>query len=152
MSGNSRWQRRRSSIKVRAIRHLKAQAIRFKLEHCELLERYSEAALAEIYNGIGPAQFPGWLRFFLTHFHPTLAVVALIHDVEWSQADGTRTQFTQSNGRFLRNGFKMARARYAIWHGHRWWVMIQSVLFAVLCQLFGWTAWQAAGGPHEPTA
>ena len=99
-----------------------------------------------MFNGIGPESFPVWLRILLDAVHPTLAVVACIHDVEWTESDGTRESFTASNRRFFRNGWRVACASFAWWRPRRYLVAFDAWKFARICQRFGWAAWIA---PYE---
>ena len=117
-----------------------------ELENREILVKYSNEELGRIYNGIGPESFPGWMRTLLDSLHPSLAPVALIHDVEWSESDGTRIGFDMSNARFRRNGWKIATEMFGWWRPRRYKVMWDAWKFARICQRFGWSAWRA---PYE---
>ena len=70
---------------IETIIELYYEAQKFHLENTDILERYSFEDLAKIYNGIGPDSFPEWLRKVISSLHPSLAPVALIHDVEVRQ-------------------------------------------------------------------
>lgn len=115
----------------------------YGLEGRGILKGFTNTQLASLYNGIGPEDFPGWLRAVLDFIHPSLAPVAFIHDVEWSLSDGTEESFAASNGRFKRNGYKVARAEYAWYDPRRYAVMNQARRFGNICQGFGWSAWRA---------
>ena len=118
----------------------------YELEGREILTKYTNEELGRIYNGIGPEAFPGWMRTLLDSLHPSLAPVALIHDVEWSESDGTSVGFEQSNARFRRNGCKVATEAFGWWRPRRYKVMWDAFKFARICQRFGWFAWRE---PYE---
>ena len=98
--------------KLKEIKQLKETAERLQLENREIIRKYSMTELAGIYNGIGPDSFPEWLRNAISALHPSLAVVAFIHDIEWHESDKSKEKFTESNSRFKRNGYTVARAEY----------------------------------------
>ena len=131
------------------IRRLRAACEDMELEGREVLGKYTDGELAEIFNGIGPESFPSWLRVALDAIHPSLAPVALIHDVEWHESDGNRETFTESNSRFRRNGCRVASASFGWWRPRRYKVMWDAVKFARICQRFGWFAFLA---PFEAKA
>ena len=111
------------------------------LENREILGKYKNTELASIFNGIGPDVFPDWLRDTITALHPSLAVVAFIHDVEWHESDGSREKFTESNERFKTNGYAVAKHRFGWYDPRRYIVMNQARRFGNICQTFGWSAW-----------
>lgn len=113
------------------------------LENREILDKYSAEELSKIYNGLGSDSMPEWLRRAATWLSPDLEATALIHDVEWHEADGTREGFTASNDRFKRNGYRSARCRFAAWDPRRYLMMNRARRFGNYCQLFGWEAWKA---------
>lgn len=115
-------------------------ARRKKLEHNEILDRYTSCQISEIYNGIGPDRFPETLRKFLSSLHPSLLPVALIHDLEYHEG-GSKTAFHESNNRFYRNGKTMAFANYSWYDLRRYLVWNKARQFANLCDLFGWDGW-----------
>ena len=117
-----------------------------ELENREILAKYTDGQLADIYNGIGPEGFPGWLRKALDALHPSLRPVAMIHDVEWHESDGRRETFDESNARFRRNGCKVACESFGWWSPRRYKVMWDAVKFARICQTFGFGAFYA---PYE---
>ena len=71
------------------IKRLKELCEEYGLEGREILVGHTDEELAGIFNGIGPEAFPQWLRAALDALHPSLAPVAFIHDVEWSESDGS---------------------------------------------------------------
>ena len=128
------------------IRSLRKACEDMELENREILDKYTDEELADMFNGIGPQGFPGWLRKALDALHPSLKPVALIHDVEWSESDGRRETFAASNDRFARNGCTVACASFGWWRPRRYKVMWDAWKFARICQRFGWSAWRA---PYE---
>jgi len=116
-----------------------------------LLDKYTDEELAATYNGIGPESFPGWLRSVIDTLHPSLEVVALIHDIEWSQEDKSMARFIGSNGRFKSNGYKVAKAKFGWWNPRRYIVMNQARRFGNVCGVFGYMAFRS-GKMKKPEA
>ena len=81
------------------------------------------------------------MRGLVSALHPSLAVVAFIHDIEWHESDGSKEKFTESNNRFKTNGYTVAKANYSWWNPLRYIVMNHARRFGNICQLFGWAAW-----------
>lgn len=71
--------------RLKKIKELKRQAEEFQLENREIIGSYTMQELCSIYNGIGPGAFPEWLRNVVSALHPSLAVVAFVHDIEVRQ-------------------------------------------------------------------
>ena len=131
--------------KLKEMQRLKEQAEALKLDNHEIINRYTIEELSAIYNGIGPETFPGWLRKFISALHPSLAVVALIHDLEWYESDFSFASFSASNQRFKRNGYKAASGLFPWYNPRRYLVMYEARRFGNLCHAFGWKAWCDAG-------
>lgn len=129
--------------RLKELKALRSKAEELQLANAALLAKYSLTQLSAIYNGIGPDSFPDWLRDFVSALHPSLAVAALIHDVEWHETDKSREGFAESNDRFKQNGYKVAKSEFAWYNPRRYVVMNQARRFGNYCQLFGWDAWNA---------
>lgn len=127
--------------RLKAIKALKELAEKLELENREIIRKYTMAELNAIYNGIGPDAFPEWLRNCISSLHPTLAVAAFIHDIEWHESDFTEAGFEASNKRFKRNGYKAAKAEYGWYNPKRYIVMNQARRFGNICQTFGRDGW-----------
>ena len=119
-----------------------------KLENVEILDRYSEAEIAEIYNGIGPDRFPDWLRKIVTESAELFEAAALIHDVEYDEG-GTREQFTAANDRFCRNCYTLVKDRYGWYDIRRYLWMNKARRWSNYCELFGWSGWTKPEGVAE---
>lgn len=127
--------------KLKEIKRLKQIAEELQLENRRIIGKYTVMQLASIYNGIGPDAFPDWLRNAISTLHPSLAAAAFIHDVEWHESDHSRESFKESNDRFKRNGYAIAKANYGWYNPLRYVVMHHARRFGNICQLFGWGAW-----------
>ena len=127
--------------RLKELKTLKAKAEELQLDNREILSKYTLTELSAIYNGIGPDSFPEWLRNCISALHPSLAVVALIHDVEWHESDLSKESFAASNDRFKQNGYAVAKSQFAWYNPRRWIVMNQARRFGNICQTLGWSAW-----------
>lgn len=133
-------------IDIIAISDLVDLAKKVNLIGVSVLDRYTYAELSKIYNGIGAESFPIWLRDAISALHPSLQVVALIHDVEWENSDGTVESFTASNERFKENGYLIAKYNYKWYDPRRYIVMCSASKFAKICQNFGFIIWKSNVG------
>lgn len=136
---------------LKDIKRLRCEAEAADLERCALLRKHRNAKLQRICNGIGPEAFPHWARAAVTALHPSLEAVAAIHDVEWHESDGSLRNFLASNRRFRKNGWRMAKWRYAWYDPRRYVVWWQARRFAHLCTLFGWPHWRTAHPQQKDT-
>lgn len=123
------------------IQELKQQIYLYQLQNKQILDKYTDTQLCYIYNGIGPAAFPDWLRLAISALHPALNAVALIHDIEWHQTDRNYDTFTESNRRFKRNGYKVAKLKYKWYDPRRYIVLFKAYRFGNICQTLGWFAY-----------
>lgn len=123
------------------VEKLIGEARKLNLEHVEILDRYTVEQISQIYNGIGPDRFPEWLRKTLDKLHPSLRVVALVHDLEYYEG-GTRDEFEESNERFYRNGKTVAFANYAWYDPRRYLVWNKARQFRNICNQYGWSGWK----------
>ena len=101
------------------IRAMRREVNRLGLAGRDVLDKYRDAELRKLCNGIGPDFFPEWARELVTDLRPESELPAFIHDVEWYESDGTREHFTATNDRFAANGKLVAQARY------RWYATVR---------------------------
>ena len=96
----------------------------------------SDTELAQAFNGIGAEHWPKWLRNSMTALLRPFQAAALVHDWEYSQKDKNYGAFTSANWHLAVN-----IAREALYDCHPG-VIPFGILAAVLCQIFGWRAYQ----------
>lgn len=94
--------------------------------------------LRSCYNGIGPEAWSSRLRNLVTRLLEPFEVAALIHDFEYVTAHRSYGAFTLANLRFGFNAILEARSLRS------WRLFRLGVLLALLCQLFGWSAFRRA--------
>lgn len=126
---------------LKQVKELKEFALRLGLEGTEIFNEFRMTEMAGIFNGIGPERMPEWLRDAVSLLHPSLVVVAFIHDLEYAKG-GTRQVFTASNIRFRTNGYIAAKANYGWYNPLRYVVMARAARFSFYCQQFGWQGWK----------
>lgn len=127
---------------IEHIRGLRDVADLYELGNREILLKYSDEELTVIYNGLGSDGFPYLVRKVLTGTNRHLEASALIHDVEWTEADGTYESFTKSNARFTSNSKKYAESKFSVLNPVRYFVIFKGKAFGDLCQKYGWAAWK----------
>lgn len=122
------------------INELRKKCYELELEGKEILDKYTDEDLEEIYNGIGPDRFPDWLREIVTESAELFEPAALIHDVEYEEG-GTKEQFTEANERFKRNCYALVKERFALYDIRRYLWMNKARRWSNYCQLFGGEGW-----------
>ena len=129
--------------KVEHVRMLRERCEEWDLDGNVVLDYYSDWTLAHIYNGLGSDSMPAWLRKAATFLSPDLEPTALIHDLDYHRADGTKAGFDAANRRFKQNGYKSARKLYGWADPRRYLLMNRARRYGNYCQLFGWEAWKS---------
>ena len=125
----------------------------------------SEVKLNEIYNGAGPDDFNGVIRFMLRYAYPKLTVedsegklreyitefislfkgAVAIHDFEFTYSDKKKETFDEVNSRLLSNCMKIIDKEFPFssifkWHKRIHW-RGKARLTYYACQKCGWDAW-----------
>lgn len=108
------------------------------------LQEDSEETIERVCNGIGPSWFPAVIRQAIDKLHPSLKVVAMIHDLDYYHGDGTYDDFTRANKAFGTNGVRVADATYGWYDPRRYLARHEARKFEALCAAFGWPAYAGA--------
>ena len=130
---------------AKEIEELIATARAANLEGVELLNGDPEA-IALVYNGIGPEEWPEEWRRAITRCFDLFQPAALIHDLRFTYASGTRRDFNYANVEFHNNCLKLAR------HSIPWWRVLKRFLadgsalafYEAVSSPFGWNAYVKA--------
>lgn len=127
------------------IEELIATARDAKLEGVELLNGDPEA-IALVYNGIGPEEWPEEWRRAITRCFNLFQPAALIHDLRFTYANGTRRDFNYANVEFHNNCLKLARFSIPWWRVLRRFLADGSALafYEAVSSPFGWDAYVKA--------
>ena len=127
------------------IEELIATARDAKLEGVELLNGDPEA-IALVYNGIGPEEWPEEWRRAITRCFNLFQPAALIHDLRFTYASGTRRDFNYANVEFHNNCLKLARYSIPWWRVLRRFLADGSALafYEAVSSPFGWNAYVKA--------
>ena len=127
------------------IEELIATARAANLEGVELLNGDPESSALK-YNGIGPEEWPEEWRRAITRCFDIFQPAALIHDLRFTYASGTRRDFNFANVEFHNNCLKLAR------HSIPWWRVLRRFLadgsalafYEAVSSPFGWNAYVKA--------
>ena len=104
----------------------------------------SPELIAKVCNGIGPEWFPAAIRAAIDRLHPSLKVVAMIHDLDYYFGDGTTEDFNKANSAFAANGIVVADDRYKWYDPRRYLARRSARKFAALCAVGGRVAYNKA--------
>jgi len=132
----------KAEFSVEQVAALRKECVENHLENAEILSKYSDLQLVDMFNGIGTDSFPTWMEETIELMNPHFGPAAMIHDVEWTESDGTRASFRLSNDRLARNGVKQAKVHYPWYSPVRYIMIINSEIMAEMCQMFGFGTWQ----------
>lgn len=115
------------------------------LEGAEILDNYTVAQLAEIYNGIGPEFLPEETRNKVTAYLSIFEAAALIHDVRFQESDKTRKAFNFANMEFRENCRLLGEFHYA-WHSWKRYraYAVSTILYEAVSSDLGWIAFNQA--------
>ena len=97
--------------------------------------------LAANYNGVGPAWAPDWVRALLTKSHRTFLSAVLIHDMRYTESDGTSHGFNFANDELETNCLIAADAAYCVLNPLRYVARYRAGKIARACRVAGWKAW-----------
>ncbi len=127
------------------IKELIATARAANLEGAELLNGDPEA-IAVKYNGIGPEEWPEKWRDAITKGLAYFAPAALIHDLRYSYADGSRYQFKYANVEFHNNCLRLAERNVPWWRFLKRFAVEGAALacYKAVSSPFGWNAYVKA--------
>ena len=127
------------------IEALIATARAANLEGVELLNGDPES-IALVYNGIGPEEWPEEWRKAITRCFDIFQPAALIHDLRFTYASGTRRDFNFANVEFHNNCLKLARYSIPWWRVLRRFLADGSALafYEAVSSQFGWDAYVKA--------
>ena len=103
----------------------------------DILKEFSLEKIQQIYNGLGPDRFPGWLRKIITLANGLLEPAALIHDLRFDKG-GTRADFTAANDEFRANCYTLVDAAYSWYDPRRYTWRFRAWRYARYCDRFGW--------------
>lgn len=123
------------------VQTLKMQCFSARLSMPEPFRFSTVEELQAVYNGIGPEAWAPGLRSIVTALLDRFEPEALIHDWEYMYQPKTWGHFTAANLRFAWNAFICACSSA----DSRKNLLIQTgagIALALLCQIFGWKAFQ----------
>ena len=127
------------------IKNLLEQVWKYKLSAPESFWQTDIETLSRVYNGIGPEQWPVFLRNIATDLLVLFAPAALVHDYEFSTNAKCYKHFTQANARFTWNCLVLAFFGTTVFVKNKLHSRLKlaalGLLLGVGCQLFGYNAY-----------
>ena len=126
------------------LNRLRAEVARLNLQGREVVLALPLDELDATYNGCGPEYLPSFARKALDKITAVFAPAVMVHDVDFTNADGLKAAFDAANLRLLINCVKCALDA-APWNsGKRYTLLGEAWAIYRACSKFGWSAWLAA--------
>lgn len=136
------------------IRAVVEQNRKYKLKGWETVQKYTVEGLKKIYNGAGPEAWPDWIRVVLTKAMGKFKGVILVHDVQFSESNGTREMFDYVTQCWIDNCRTIFDAEYPLYtlkifnakyrrEREYWWTVMKSANVAIASDA-AFDAWKAA--------
>ena len=128
----------------RDIEEARVVAERLNLYGKQLIMIPSTKVIIHVCNGIGPEWFPSKVRSFIDKLHPSLKVVAMLHDLAYFFGTETEEDFKAANLGFQTNGVAVADDSFGWYNPRRYLVRFDAGKMSKLCDIGGRTAYYAA--------
>lgn len=126
------------------LNHLRAEVARLNLQGREAVLALPLYELDATYNGCGPEYLPSFARKALDKITAVFAPAVMVHDVDFTNADGLKAAFDAANFRLLVNCVKCALDA-APWNSWKRYTLLgESWAIYRACDRFGWSAWLSA--------
>ncbi len=108
-------------IDILDIARVRKLAYDYCLRGSNKLLKYSDEALQNIYNGVGPDRWPDNVRSLLTGLASLYEPAVVIHDVEFKESDGLDVSFKDTVDHFRENVKIILKKEYPLWT----WAMLK---------------------------
>lgn len=108
-------------IDILDIARVRKLAYDYCLRGSNKLLKYSDEALQNIYNGVGPDRWPDNVRSLLTGLASLYEPAVVIHDVEFKESDGLDVSFKDTVDHFRENAKIILKKEYPLWT----WAMLK---------------------------
>ena len=112
----------------------------YGLEHSDVLSRFDERQLAELYNGVGPDRWPTILRGVLSWLLEDVLESVLIHDADYV-VGGDEDAFHEANEVLGANVRTLAKKKYGWWRPRRYFLKKLSYKLTEWTDEYGWEGW-----------
>lgn len=131
-------------------------AVAYRLEGADFAldvrNSMSNLEFGALYNGIGPDSLPTEVRDKITGWLSLFAPAALIHDLRYSFADGSRKAFNFANIEFRNNCRIIADLAYPWYSWRRYRARaVGEILYKCVASPAGWQSWLEATNKNKNT-
>lgn len=135
--------------RLNEINRLRAEVARLNLQGRDIVLSLTLEQLDAAYNGCGPEYLPSFARKALDKITAVFAPAVMVHDVDFTNADGLKAAFDAANFRLLVNCVKCALDS-APWNSRQRYILLAEA-WAIYraCDKFGWSAWLAAYNQNQ---
>ena len=131
------------------LNHLCAEIARLNLAGKESVLALPLEQLDASFNGCGPEYLPPAARKALDKITAVFAPAFMVHDVDFTYADGLKAAFDAANFRLLVNCVKCALEAEPWTSWKRYTLLGEAWAIYRACDKFGWSAWLAAYNKNQ---
>lgn len=131
------------------LNRLRAEVARLNLQGCVIVLALPLDELDAAFNGCGPEYLPSFARKALDKITAVFAPAVMVHDVDFTNADGLKAAFDAANKRLLVNCVKCALDAAPWYSRQRYILLAEAWAIYRACDKFGWSAWLAAYNQNQ---
>ena len=131
------------------LNRLRAEVARLDLQGRDIVLALTLEQLDTAFNGCGPEYLPSFARKALDKITAVFAPAVMVHDVDFTNADGLKAAFDAANKRLLVNCVKCALDAAPWYSRQRYILLAEAWAIYRACDKFGWSAWLAAYNQNQ---